>query len=493
MFNEDYDLTDLPIFPIEFYPAEIIEFAYQVSKTLNAPVDLIGTSILAVASTAIGMTRKVELRSGWHQACNMYIGIIGDPSMKKSPAMRYAVRPLERINAQNFAQYETDKAAYEAEMEIRKSAPKEMKRAQEQQPEPDKPTFAQVIAENATSEAVTRALSWHPRGLMKFHDELGQFFKSMGEYKNGKGADDEFYLAIFNNRLPVRNRVNEEPLVVAEEVFLNVFGATTPETIRKLMAKHNGTGMSERFLWASPKMLPFEPLDIDNLPQIDAAAVVAYDSIITKLYERCKFTEGKYDRGTAVMLTLSKEAQRVFITIENYLTQMAMMSGTPDHLKGAYIKLNSYVGRIAIVLHTIKQAATDDFTNNVIDETTMQHAVQLTGYFKRHIEYVMGFVQATETDQLTAKIIDRIATHGSDHRYGKVLKFRDIYRGMNLVKEEVMQVLEHAVRDGHGAFDFHENPKNKKQPVIYFILHTNEDQAAEYLKDQARNGLHVVK
>lgn len=60
----------------------------QTAENTNAPVDYVAFSLLAGAAGIIGLSRTISTQTDWVQHCAIWLGIVGDPSSGKSPAIK---------------------------------------------------------------------------------------------------------------------------------------------------------------------------------------------------------------------------------------------------------------------------------------------------------------------------------------------------------------------------------------------------------------------
>src|SRR5690606_22517483 len=105
----------------------------------------------------------------WRESARLWVALVGSPSMKKTPIMRAALRPLQKIDAALMHNYSEKLAQYEA------IPPKERKTAQ-------RPKQERRLIADATIEAAQEVLRDSPRGVLSVQDELSGWFGAMDKY-----------------------------------------------------------------------------------------------------------------------------------------------------------------------------------------------------------------------------------------------------------------------------------------------------------------------
>ena len=179
---------------------------------------------------------------------------VGGPSSGKSPALDFAVRPLWEIDECLYEKYSLAKEKYDRDMDIYKTA-----KGSQKPPKPIKPMIESAILDDVTVESVAVHLSLTPRGLGVIRDEGSAWVASIGQYKNGRGSDRQFWLsALFGKPVRVDRKGNPdlEPIRIPCP-FLSVVGNLVPEMLSELREqKGRADGFVERILFAFPDSQP---------------------------------------------------------------------------------------------------------------------------------------------------------------------------------------------------------------------------------------------
>ena len=178
-----------PVLPSGLLPETIENFAIRQAETMGCDAGGLAAAALAVCASAI--TDRIQLQvkkydRHWTELARIWIGLIGDPSTKKSPMIRQAARPLVSMDARLFHQYSEARKLHDALPEADRKLAKE-------------PTQKRLRLEDTTIEAAQEIFKDNPDGVLCLQDELGGWFGSMDKY-SGQGAakDRGFWLQVYN-------------------------------------------------------------------------------------------------------------------------------------------------------------------------------------------------------------------------------------------------------------------------------------------------------
>lgn len=81
-------------FPLFIFPKDIQEMIKTCNEVSNFPVPYTAFTILAAVSTAIGTTCEIKVKNGYDQVPMLYIALIGQPGIKKSPVIKQFFSPI---------------------------------------------------------------------------------------------------------------------------------------------------------------------------------------------------------------------------------------------------------------------------------------------------------------------------------------------------------------------------------------------------------------
>jgi hypothetical protein len=190
---------DPPPLPRGLLPEVIEQFAFEEAELMGA--DPCGMAMSALAACAAALPDHTKLRvkrhdPNWLEEARLWVGLIGDPSTKKSPVMRRAMKPINKLDTAMYRQYQNEIEVYEGLS------------AEERKKTNVVPKQTRLRIEDTTIEAAQEVLKSSPNGVLCFQDELSGWFGSMDRYANHSGNKDRaFWLQSFNGGSYVLNRI----------------------------------------------------------------------------------------------------------------------------------------------------------------------------------------------------------------------------------------------------------------------------------------------
>jgi hypothetical protein len=365
-------------FPVGVLPPALAELVDEAAECLGCPPDYPAVACLAAASGAIGRSVALALKDGWVESASIYAALVGDPGMTKSPALHLAARPLWRLTEELLrAHREREEAAAEEDTE----APA--------------PPLPRVAVDDTTVEALAPILRENPRGIVMVRDELTAWVAGLNQYKNGKGADRQFFLSAWSGS-PVmvdrKGHPGRAPIHVPRP-FLSVVGALTPAMLTSLSeSRGRDDGFLDRMLFCLPDRVRvrWDPRGIR--PAISAR----WDEAVRRLWAR-PLAVGDDARPRPQLVAPTPEAAEVFAHWFDTHCAEAEDADFPAHLRGAWSKFRAYCGRLALVLALLRRAfdpaIPDDAPPPAVDARDMDAAIRLVAYFKCHTRRVRALLR----------------------------------------------------------------------------------------------------
>lgn len=226
-------------FPLDVLPDCLVRFVEESVRALNAPPDYLAVPILALAGGAIGAGRALEVSPGHEQRACIWAAAVGPPGSAKTPALDLCVAPTraeeERIRQlwqEEMARHRQAVSEYEQDRRRRRRGGEQAEPA-EGDSCPVAPPLQRLTVGDATCEALARVLADNPRGVCLVADELVGWALRMDAYRNGKGADRQFWLSAWSGTSTSVDRVKdgkEGPLWVSRP-FVGVVGGLAPSRL----------------------------------------------------------------------------------------------------------------------------------------------------------------------------------------------------------------------------------------------------------------------
>ncbi len=356
---------------ISLKPEDYFErgFAEQLQATADAmptAVEYLITTFLPSAATCIGTSSRVIVKpsAGYIQPLVIWSAIIGQSGALKTPAQKAIIKPLIKLEALYYEQYKEALKDYSEQMAYRKAHASEV----DGEPEPIPPVRQRLVTKDCTIEQLQRIHGDNSRGILYYRDELAGGAKSRNQYRGGFGADFEAELDQFNGAEIIYDRGDKQ--VFLPNSCIPRTGGYQWEVAAQMMDENGDyTGMNARWLLdaaSSPK--PY----IDLLSP-DADIDTGLGDTLIQLYTQLRnLPDGDY--------LLSHEAKVLFQAFQHQSVDEAEAEDKLG-LQVVYPKNQSYVSRLALLLHIVNATLRGETPAPVISGETMLKAISLAGYY----------------------------------------------------------------------------------------------------------------
>ncbi len=249
-------------------------------------IDYPACAYFAACASLIGGKRKVRpyTTSNWAEPAILWIGIVGDPSSRKSPALEAVIDPLRAIehagaelhkNAlRDWREADTRAKAIKADWE--RGLAKAIKDGNASMPpmpreadEPEEPQRRRALVMDSTPEAMAAILAGNPQGTLHYRDELAGWLQGFERYAPG---GREFWLEAYGGRTFVIDRKGAKGPLTVPFNGVSVAGGIQPGKLAECLLSGVDDGLVARFLWAWPDKLPFaRPKRIADVGALEAA------------------------------------------------------------------------------------------------------------------------------------------------------------------------------------------------------------------------------
>jgi putative DNA primase/helicase len=192
-----------------------------IAEGTCTPVDYPALGFLSACASLVGGKRKVRpyATAAWSEPCILWVGVVGDPSSRKSPALDAITTPLREIERDHADQHKLAIRGWQEREELAKASRKlwqdgVAKAAKDglsppampdNAVEPAEPVRRRTMIMDATPEAVGAILEGNPQGTLHFRDELAGWLTSFDRYSPG---GREFWLEAYGGRSFVVDRKN---------------------------------------------------------------------------------------------------------------------------------------------------------------------------------------------------------------------------------------------------------------------------------------------
>jgi hypothetical protein len=418
-------------------PHQIAPWVMDIAHRMQCPPDFVAVSAVIALASILG--RKIGIRprakSDWIEVPNLWGLIVGRPGVMKSPAMKAAIAPLERLEALAREAGEAAHRKYARELvahKLRKSAAQENARSALKKDksanlagflnvdEPEEPKCRRYISHDSTYEALGSILVDNPSGILVHRDELVALLRTLDAEDNA--AARGFYLQAWSgtgsytfDRI-IRGKQHIEGACVS------LLGSTQPGRLTEYVSRairggSGDDGLMQRFsllVWPDVRS-EWENVDeypltearqnafqiFDRLDKLDLMAIQAEHD----LYEKLPFLRFEPDA--------QEEFVRFLTELEFRLRSGELHPAIESHLS----KYRKLVPALALIFHL----ADGHFGPVGLEATLM--AIAWVGYLESHAN--RAYSAAMKTDLAAARaVLHRIKKGDIRSKFTA----RDVYR-----------------------------------------------------------------
>jgi Protein of unknown function (DUF3987) len=378
---------DPPRLPRGVLPKVIEQFAFEQGDLMGADPAGLAVAALAVCGAAIPDQIELQVKEhdpSWREAARLWIALIADPSSKKSPILRQAARPLNRIDAELARKYAQEMTAYsQLSADERKTT--------------EPPKKRRMRIEDATIEAAQHILKDSPDGVLSLQDELSGWFGAMEKYTHsgrGAGKDRGFWLQSWNGGAYVCDRVGRGTVYIPN-LSVSLLGGIQPVAMRKIIDDTVDDGLIQRVI---PVML--RPATVSR-DEARPDAVATYETTVAWL-------AGKLDMGARLpaLIQFSPEAHVIRRKLEQ--RHLDLMTCESFNAKlGAHLgKYDGYFARLCLTWHCLEA----DVSAFISEEIALRVEKFLHGFLLPHAVAFYTSMKGEDQDRL-ADVAGYILAH----------------------------------------------------------------------------------
>ena len=405
---------NLPMFPVDRLPQGIAEYVKAVSESVQVAPDMVATSVLASAATAVQGKYMVHPVSDWMEPLNLYAVTIAEPSERKSPVFKEVTRPIEEyegaINQEmsplidewkmeikilegRISQAEkaaiAGKSGGEGSLENLRDLQGQLAAKREEELKPVK-----LWTDNSAPESIISLLANHGGKMGVFSAEGSTVFSiAGGRYSDGKADLGAFLNGFSGDTIRVTRVSRPEETIKNPALTLNLM--VQPQAIQKVMenADFNGTGFLARFLYCFPR------------------SMIGGRKFMTKpVGERIRKSYSHYLNFLLDLHSADKESHILELTPEALGEAERFHNELERRLKDDLEPVEKWAGkwhgqifRIAGIIHCLKAVEQHPQTRKLpeespIDRETVLNAQEIGRYYLEHAKAAFSMGSLTDTD-----------------------------------------------------------------------------------------------
>lgn len=377
----------------QMLPPVIGDYVFDVSDRTQCPPDFVAVGALAACATLIGNRVRILPKQfdNWAVVPNLWGAVVGPPSAMKSPALKYALSPLHKIEREWRKEWEEQNAEAAADAELSKIALEEArKRAKSKLEKHDRDAAREIIAEaqsaaliiprrkrlivnDATVEKLGELLNENPRGLLVVRDELPGLLAKLED--EAFQIDRAFYLEAFNGDASFKYDRIGRGTVEIEMATLSLVGGVQPARIapivRGAVTGSSADGLVQRLQLAVWPNLSKNWEWRDRRPDPDAEQ--DYESALLRL-DRLRLGSAE----TPALRRFTQTAQGIFIEWMTDLQREARSGVQSEALEAHLLKMPKTVASLALIFELLSG------DNEAIGDGALLHALTWADYLRSH-------------------------------------------------------------------------------------------------------------
>jgi hypothetical protein len=438
LLPESITLSKLPTylgsFPYQFYPEKLREFIDLVAVELKVTdYSFLSAAILSAISTAASgrFTAYSKATAGYSLSNrkkdrdkniipNLFMTLVGDSSIGKSPAINIAFSPLNEINEALFYRWREEQAAWDCYVKANKEERQGMELELQHYGIQDEPDRGAVFLKDFTLSTIGLRLLGNQKfnlALCIYQHEMTQFFSQTQRSSSEKGATGVLnQLAdcedIQIDRKGGTGRKAGESLYVSNP-RTTFIGLNQPEFIpQQLSAANQGVGFAGRFVYVSPQQLrynspetmPSEAYDLMALYE-DSLQNIALGKAAIRRPEANNRLDIDLNLLKSHNILFSAEAEERHLDFNRDLDELCnRIRESVDKGKDKLIaKHKRTMPQLALLLHIAERMYRLDFETAVQEKLsleTLEKAIALTDYFRSELLLLMLEADKTAYDKL---------------------------------------------------------------------------------------------
>lgn len=400
------ELAPVEPFPLAALPPALRPWVEDVSERMQCPPDFVAVPLLVGAASLAARHVAIRLRrrDDWQETANLWALIVGRPGVMKSPAMRAALAPLERMEAQAAeafngamsqhraealaAKLRAEAGATKAKQVLRKDSSADVASLLAAIEELPEPTRRRYVVNAPTWEKLHTLLAENPGGLLMVRDEMSGWLRDMGREECAEARS--FCVQGWSGGAFTVDRIGRGT-VTARDMRLSIIGAIQPgplaQVLRSSRSGAGDDGLIERFLIAWPDD-PGDWREVDRLPDGGARLRVreAFDRLEVASPWSLKAEQPVGQDGEPEcmpMLGLDEAALELFADWRADL-ERRLRAPAGDAIEASLAKFRHHVPALALTGHLA------DGGTGPVTVAAMERALALGDYFESHARRLHG-------------------------------------------------------------------------------------------------------
>lgn len=446
----------LPVDPLllDLIPTPFRDWVDDVSTRMQCPPDYVVAAMLTMTGAIIGAGCGIRPKQhdDWTVVPNVWGGVVGRPSMLKTPAIAEAMRPIDQLERVAKLAYDTARKKHEAEYEVfkarKESLQSNMRKVAngKEKPgqgmdvlkddfstleEPPPPVWQRYRTNDCTIEKIADLLKDNPRGILAFRDELAGQLASWD--REGHEPDRAFFLEAWNGSTShTCDRIGRGTIFI-ENLCVSLFGGTQPTKLtyylHQAVRGTNNDGFVQRLQLL---VYPDEPKTwrLVDTP-VNTEARQRAHRVVERLATMDFRQHGAFgEEGQRPYYRFNEEAQSVF---NEWLTEheARLRRGDDEPVVIEHLaKYRSLMPSLALIFHLLDIA--DGQPASQVTAESATRAAAFCEYLESHARRVYGLVT-----NLTNQAASRLAVKIQEKALPDPFSVRNVYmKGWGLLGDK---------------------------------------------------------
>jgi hypothetical protein len=483
------DLPPVPPFDGNaLLPKSLRDFVLDEADRMPCSPDYIAAALIVALGSVIGarVALKPKRRDDWIVTPNVFGGVVGDPSTKKTPAVQTAMRFLDRLEAkqadllkEKMKVFEGEKLAHAAHQAAIAAAMKKAAGSKDDAPAmaaavadlaklqvPEEPTVRRFRTSDSTVPKLGDMLTTNPAGMLVFRDELVGLLASWD--REGNEGDRTFYLEGWNGTSSYSiDRIGRGSLLIPN-LCLSVFGGVQPDLLEKYLGgivnSMDNDGRIQRFqVLVFPDPTPWEWRDRHPVKGAREAMRATFD----RLAAFDPLQDGAAPADDFVKLPhfhFGDAAQELFIEWSHALYITKIAAETNPLMRQHLAKYEKLFCALALILHL-----SEGVVSHEVGLDAALRAAAWCDYLEAHARRVYALVEVGQVN--TAKMLGRRL---AERKLVDGFTARDVVRkGWAGITSTALAEVALAVLEEHGWVVGVESSEATGRPTTRFAINPN--------------------
>jgi putative DNA primase/helicase len=401
------ELSPVEQLPIEALPDAFRPWVADVADRMRCPPEFIGVPMLVGASMLVARHVAVQpqARTDWAERANLWAMLVAPPGWMKSPAIKAALQPIERMEAREAERHKAEMEAFKVELLAHKLAMEAGEKKAKAElakdrnadvrthltgDEPKAPIWPRYVVSDLSYEKLHSLLEENPGGLLSVRDELRGLLLHLAKEENAEAR--AFYLQAWSGGSATIDRIGRGTVRVPD-ACMSMIGGIQPGPLCSILNKARqgagDDGMIERFLVCWPDA-PAVWRDVDRWPDSVArrGAVAVFDRLDALSADgvgAVRETDAEGQAHGPGLLRLAPDARELFASWrEEFMPRVQTIARERESLAAALAKFNHHVPALALVLHVV------DGGTGPVTMQSVKRALALAEYFESHAGRLHG-------------------------------------------------------------------------------------------------------